>query len=147
VFSRMHQSMVISTPQRMFKTHHHQPSTTCLTRANDSMDESKDNRSQKYAFDDLDGRVSDGDDFPVSIGAARKFLVKLAHEHLQTVHIPGDCTKASSRAPSQDGSAMYSSDEYIEVLVSSDDSFVDEEEEILEEIVSSPLASTTAFSS
>jgi hypothetical protein len=147
VFSKMHQSMVISTPQRIFKTHHHHHHLSAKRpiRANRSFEELTDIVPRKYALDDLDERTNVGEDFPSNVGTAKLYLAHLAHERL-TPNIPTERSKASSRTPSQDGSAMHSSDEYTEILVSSDDSFVDEEEEILEEIVASSLPPTPSHS-
>jgi hypothetical protein len=140
VVSRMHQSMVITAPVRRIKTHH-----LSSRRRDDDSDVSDDDSitrsSRKYSLDDLDGSANDGEDFLNDVEAAKKYLANLAKFRAEA-GVLEEISMGRPRNHSQDGSvAMYSSDDYTEVLVSSDDSFGFEEEEILEEIVSSPLKS------
>ncbi|KAG7369612.1 hypothetical protein IV203_027358 [Nitzschia inconspicua] len=146
VVSRMHQSMVITNaPPGKGTTNPHMMmmlSSTkrgladpVLPKDDDDDDDDDDNTkhffSRKYSLDDLDGSANDETDFPNDLSAAREYLSRLAAGHFRNhTH--------------DDGSAnhYYSSDDYTEVLVSSNDSFEydDDEEVILDEIVvSSPL--------
>lgn len=150
--SRMHRSIVITTPLRKLKTDH--PSLESRRRWNNSNSNNESDKEEDsdqeffpsgrtYSMDELDGTADDGEDFLNDVDAARAYLLSMAVRPQHGL-LPGNSPEGQhhERTNSHDGSAaavFYSSDDYTEVLVSSSDgSLIYEEEDVLGE-VGSPL--------